>query len=202
MVVTESRPTRFFESQFGTCNLVTLISPVPAGGAELNLKPNHEPHKCWRWRCVWRHWHFPCQLLYSAVLCNPPRLTLASHTSRHGERRPPTNTRPRIPQAPLLIYLLVPPTTSVQRISHPHRTRARLLQRPARPRHSSNFIKPIRLERSEDPSPPHHSPRCVSRSRKRRAHSDVGRSHDRMVGQMGNHRCGCVRSTSLVFGNC
>jgi hypothetical protein len=99
--------------------------------------------------------------LLLAVLRNPP----PSCISRHGERRPLTNTRPRIPQAPLLIHLFMPPATSVQRITHPHHTRARVLQCPARPRHSPNNIKTVRLGRSEDPSAPHHSPRCVSRSR-------------------------------------
>lgn len=134
---------------------------------------------------------------YSLYFATPS----ASCTSHHGERRPLTNTRPRIPQAPLLVHLFVSPTTSVQRITHPHRTRARVLQCPARPRHRPNIIKTIRLGRSEDHSAPHHSPRSVSRSRQRGAHGEMVRSHDRMVDQMGNHCCGCVRRTSLVFGS-
>jgi hypothetical protein len=47
MDVTESRPTRTFASQVRTWNLVTLVSPVPAGGAAT------EPRRCWPcWRCV------------------------------------------------------------------------------------------------------------------------------------------------------
>src|SRR6266446_2088914 len=45
MVVTESRPTRFIGSQPRTCNLVTLVSPDPAGGAAIET----EPHKCELW---------------------------------------------------------------------------------------------------------------------------------------------------------
>ena len=176
----------------------------------MNFKPNHrttEPHKCWRWRCCgvvgsccgFRSLRLSLPATVIAVLLQPPRL--GSCTFHHGERRPLTNTRPRFPQTPLLIHLFVPPATSIQRIAHPHRTRARLLQCPARPRHRPDIIKTVRLGRSEDHSPPHHSPRCVSRSRQRGAHGDVARSHDRVVGQMGYHRCDCVRRTSLVIGN-
>lgn len=75
MVVTESRPTRFFASQPGTCNLVTLVSPVPAGGAalaggvELKLKPNRTSAG------VGGVCGFPCQLLgqtsYSLYFVTP-----------------------------------------------------------------------------------------------------------------------------------
>ena len=99
---------------------------------------------------------------------------------------------------PIFSYISSLPATSVQRISHPHRTRSHS-QCPARPRHSPDIIKSIRLGRSEDPSAPHHSPQAYSLSPARCARRR-GRSHDRVVDQMGNRRRSCVRRTSLVFG--
>lgn len=129
-----------------------------------------------------------------------PITRLASYTSvRHGERRPSPNTSPRLSQPALLVHFFLPPATSVQCITHPPHTRAGVLQCPARPRHCADYNKPIRLGCPKDHSAPYHPPRCVFRAHQRGAHSDVVRSHDRVVDQMGNHHRGCVRCTCLVF---
>lgn len=160
------------------------VSPVLAGGAET------EPQKCCCWHCVAELRHPPAN--YSTRLLH--------YTSvRHGERRPSPNTSPRLSQPALLVHFFLPPATSVQCITHPPHTRAGILQCPARPRHCADYNKPIRLGCPKDYSAPYHPPRCVFRAHQRGAHSDVVRSHDRVVDQMGNHHRGCVRCTCLVF---